>query len=229
MNGMLSTVEHAPFSVIDKIWLTPLQFTLAAVMVACLVYCLYRANKTTTSIFSGITALFVIAFVWQSISLNQSREFVFFSLRSNTAIAARKGRKLTLITDLEPNSKTFQYSIKPYLDSCGVDTLSLKSPKDSFSTNHITHNKNSLDALGYLILLLDNYQPNIGTATYNFIYIINKVQLNDINSLKSNSATWILRPARFADQDSVIRFLNEKRIKYMMNGSNKALVIPSKQ
>lgn len=229
MNNTLAAVEHAPFSVVDKIWLNPLQLTLATITAACMVYCLYRFNKVITAVLGGFAATLAITFVWQSISLNRSTELVFFSLRSNAAIAARKGRELTLITDLEQNSKTFQYSIKPYLDSCGVETLNLKSPNDSFSTNHIIHNKSSLNVLGYRILLLDNYQPNIDADTYNFIYITNKVRLKDVNSITAHKGIWVLRTGRFADKDSAIKLLNSSHIKYMVNGSNKALVLPSKQ
>ncbi|GAA4912839.1 ComEC/Rec2 family competence protein [Mucilaginibacter defluvii] len=229
MNNTLASVEHAPFSVIDKIWLNPLQLTLAIITIACLIYCLYRFNRVAAVITISIVTMFAISFMGKSISLNQGKELIFFSLRSNTAIAARKGRELTLITDLEQNSKTFQYSIKPYLDSCGVETLNLKLPNNSFSTDYITHDKSSLNVLGYRILLLDNYQPNIDADTYNFIYITNKVRLKDVKSITAHKGIWILRMGRFADKDSAIKLLNSRRIKYIINGSNKALLIPSKQ
>ncbi|MCD8739548.1 ComEC family competence protein [Mucilaginibacter roseus] len=229
INRTLSTIEHAPFSVIDKIWLTPVQFALAVMVATCLVYCLYKFNRVTLIVSVSIVTIFAATFIWQSTRLHKSSELVFFSLRSNTAIAARSGKRVTLITDLEQNSKAFQYSIKPYLDSCGVESLNLKSPNESHSTNHITPNKRSLDVLGYRILLLDNYQPNIDVDTYNFIYITNKIRLIDVNSLTANKAMWILRPDRFADQDSVNNLLNNNDIKYMINGSNKALQMPSKQ
>ncbi|MBK0383020.1 ComEC/Rec2 family competence protein [Pedobacter sp. SD-b] len=58
----------------------------------------------------------------------QQKQAVFFALRKNTAVALIKGKTAVLITDLKADEFTYQFSVKPYLDSCQINYIEWINP-----------------------------------------------------------------------------------------------------
>ncbi|MBE9586149.1 ComEC family competence protein [Mucilaginibacter sp. JRF] len=222
-NDTLSVIEHAPWSVIDRVWLSYPEFILSVLIVILVSYCLFKLGRAALLSLSFLLIVFISFRLWNNYLLSNTNEMVFFSLRSNSAIALRTAKHVKLITDVDSNSKTYNYSIKPYMDSCGIDEV------DMTSFESLKANKNkSISFNGKQILVVDARDSIPTNNASEYIYLRGKVSLNDIHLTKHQTII-IAGKSNSKYKQNIAEALKPVHIKYMVSGSNKALIIPSNQ
>jgi competence protein ComEC len=128
MDKTLAVIEHAPWSGISKIWITPVEYLLLYVIIISPFYFLY--NRRTWLLQLGFTAMLILAVSVSVKRWNNLRTsaVTILNLRKHTGIVIRKGVKAAVITDLSDTDKVFKYSVQPFLDSCQVSDVKLYKP-----------------------------------------------------------------------------------------------------
>jgi competence protein ComEC len=53
----------------------------------------------------------------------QSYSIVFLNLKKHSGIIFKTEDQAVVLSDLADSDKTYRYSIQPYLDSCGINTI----------------------------------------------------------------------------------------------------------
>lgn len=116
INSGLDKIARLPFSGINAIWISQMELMLLFSSLLLLIIALDKLKKQ----------LFIVSFVLflclqSSISYHKMQAFhqkkiIKFTLKKNYAVVAISSYKAILYTDLIPESKTFNYSIKPALD-----------------------------------------------------------------------------------------------------------------
>lgn len=128
MNYVLAWVEHLPFASISKIWLTTTEYLLLYSIVICVFYFLY--DRKAWLLRSGIILILLLS---ASISIKRYRSYntnsmAFLNLRKNTGIVFKNGNHAIVLSNLADTDKNYNYSIKPYLDSCKINDVALYKP-----------------------------------------------------------------------------------------------------
>src|SRR5690606_35565465 len=89
------------------------------------------------------------------------KNVTFFSLRKNTAVAFIKGRTAVLLTDLDSSETNYQFSVKPYLDSCNVANIQFVNPHQRQEDRLYRFENTSLK-----IINRTNWQPTSSKQTW---------------------------------------------------------------
>ncbi|HEY9196419.1 MAG TPA: ComEC/Rec2 family competence protein, partial [Mucilaginibacter sp.] len=128
MNYVLAWVEHLPFAGINKIWLTTAEYLLLYAIIICVFYFLYdkRAWLLRTALI--LTLLFAGSIGIKRYRSYNTNSIAFLNLRKNSGIVFKKGNQAIVISNLTDTDKNYNYSIKPYLDSCKVSNVALYRP-----------------------------------------------------------------------------------------------------
>lgn len=131
MNSVLSAIEHFPYSSINKIWVTPVEYLLLYIIIIALFYFLY--DRKAWSIRLGLICILLLSMTisFKKWNHSQSDQIAFLNLRRHTGIAFKKGNDAVILTDLHDTDKTYRYSIQPYLDSCQVEHVRLLPPNNN--------------------------------------------------------------------------------------------------
>lgn len=128
MDKVLSAVEHFPYSSINKIWITPVEYLLLYIIIIAVFYFLYDRKTWILRLSLICTLLLAISISFKKWNSAQSNRIAFLDLRKHTGIAFKKGNDAVVLTDLQDTDKAYRYSIQPYLDSCQVENIHLISP-----------------------------------------------------------------------------------------------------
>ncbi|WPV00935.1 ComEC/Rec2 family competence protein [Mucilaginibacter sp. cycad4] len=128
MNYVLASVEQLPFASISKIWLTATEYLLLYAIIICVFYFLY--DRKAWLLRAGIALVFIFAV---SISIKRYRSYstnsiAFLNLRKNTGIVFKSSNHAIILTNLADTDKNYNYSIRPYLDSCKISDAILYKP-----------------------------------------------------------------------------------------------------
>lgn len=148
-NGLLY-IEHLPFSTLDKIWLNKLELTLLYLLL--LIFLLHKRSGYKILIAGSTILILTLSFAFKNLSSINQHKTLFFSLRKNTAIAYIKGKSCILVTDLDTLEYAYRFSVKPYLDSCGIKNI-------QFSDPHLYENEN-IYTFGTKTLKFINHRKN---------------------------------------------------------------------
>ncbi len=142
MDKVLAFIEHAPWSGISKIWITPTEYLLLYVIIISMFYFLYNRKTWLTRLSLAATLLLTISVsVKRWNNLNTSAVTVL-NLRRHTGILLRKGNNAAVITDLSDTDKVFKYSVQPFLDSCQVSNIKIYKPADNSLAIKHSNSKN---------------------------------------------------------------------------------------
>lgn len=134
MNRMLGLIEHAPYSGVSRIWISNLQYLLLFILIGC--FFAFLHYKRPRLLMMGLASLLLFCAInsFGAIRRMQTDEMIVLTLRKHTGIIFRHGDQAVVLTDLADTSRTFKYSVQPYLDSCCVDKISIIA-KDQDVTN----------------------------------------------------------------------------------------------
>jgi competence protein ComEC len=142
MNYVLTWVEHLPFASINKIWLTTTEYLLLYAIIICAFYFLY--DRKVWLLKASIILVFLLAV---STSVKKYRSYTtnsiaFLNLRKNMGIVFKNGNQAIVLSNLADTDKNYNYSIRPYLDSCKVNDVILYKPDQEIRSGFLRkHNK----------------------------------------------------------------------------------------
>ena len=137
MNKVLAYIEHLPYSSFGKIWLTGWEHLIVYMILICTIY--FMVNKKLGQLRTALLGLLVLCcgLSWKSIDKQTSGHVIFFNVKKNSAIVFQKGNEAVVVTDLLPDDKNYQYSIRPCLDSLGVDSTIICKSQQSIQTSYL--------------------------------------------------------------------------------------------
>lgn len=141
-NKILFSLEKLPAAVLTGLWINIFELLLISLIVLLTFWTFTLRSK----IFLWCTLIFTLA-LSISLSLKSIRNFnrnelVLMSLRSNYAIVWLNQGKATVITDLNVNDKTFDYSIRPMIESMGCEMIHFTNNTQSFSGLNVKLDEN---------------------------------------------------------------------------------------
>jgi len=131
MDNVLMIIEHAPWSGISKIWITPTEYLLLYVIIISAFYFLYNRKTWLLRLSLAAILLFTVSISvkrWNNLKVSG---ITVLNLRKHTGIVMRKGNNAAVITDLSDTDKVFKYSVQPFLDSCQVSNIKTYKPGDN--------------------------------------------------------------------------------------------------
>lgn len=116
MNAGLDQITTIPLANITGIWISQTQLILLSLALFLLTYALEHRQKKTLFAALSIFLIFQCTQSYQKIQVRQQKLIICFSLTKNYAVALISGTKATLITDLAPGQRDYNYHVKPALD-----------------------------------------------------------------------------------------------------------------
>lgn len=125
-NAGLMQVEQIHYANITQIWLSFFEIVLFYLLLFLILQSFQQKSYWKYSF--GLIFILVMMKSFQAYAHMKQKQATFFSLRKNTAVALIDGRSAMLITDLQPDEYTFQFSVKPYLDSCQIQQIQFENP-----------------------------------------------------------------------------------------------------
>jgi competence protein ComEC len=143
MDRVLAFIEHAPWSGISKIWITPFEYPLLYIIIISAFCYLYNRKTSLLKLGFAATLLLTVSVSVKKWNNLRASGVTVLNLRKHTGIILRKGNNATVITDLSDTDKVFKYSVQPFLDSCQINNIKIYKPatmpwQSSFQTKQ-TH------------------------------------------------------------------------------------------
>ncbi|RYZ96602.1 MAG: ComEC family competence protein [Sphingobacteriaceae bacterium] len=230
-NKTLGYIEHAPLSSINKVWLTPAEYLLLYGIIVCAFVYAVKPHRFVAGLGIGLTVLCCISVIIKKTKAADTKQTVFLNLRKNTGIVFRNGDKAVVVTDVQVNSKTFTYSVQPYLDSSKVSEVNIIGLDSSANTAYLYKKGGLVKFAGQFVMFVNKRMPAKAiTPDKAFVYITGN-PIIDSAYLKLN----------FKNKTLIIGGNNSKRyttklaqqakllnINYKILYGNHALVITSK-
>jgi competence protein ComEC len=125
MDKVLAFIEHAPWSGINKIWITNTEYLLLYAIIISLFYFLYEKRTWLLKLSLGFIFLLAISISFKRLNNLKSNNITFLNLRKHTGIIFKNANRAVVLTDLADTDKAYRYSIQPYLDSCQISAINL--------------------------------------------------------------------------------------------------------
>ncbi|WP_413668815.1 ComEC/Rec2 family competence protein [Mucilaginibacter sp. Mucisp86] len=186
MNYVLAWVEHLPFASINKIWLTATEYLLLYAIIICAFYFLYDRKTWLLRTSIALTLLLAV-----SISIKQYRSYntnsiAFLNLRKNTGIVFKNGNHAIVLSNLADTDKNYNYSIRPYLDSCKISDVALYQPNQDIQSGFLRKQDNFIQFRTQSIIIVNkDYTDTISLKKRktDYLYITGnpKIQLAIVN------------------------------------------------
>ncbi|MET3113519.1 competence protein ComEC [Pedobacter sp. CG_S7] len=126
-NTGLKWIASLPFSTISAIWWNKTALILLLVFLILFILALNKAQKKL--LFPALCTLLIFQSILSFYKMQALRQqkTITFKLRRNYAVAYLYSNRAILFTDVDPESKVFQYSIKPCLDQHQVKEIQFKN------------------------------------------------------------------------------------------------------
>lgn len=232
MNKGLQLIAHAPYALMDKIWISRWECLLLFAVMILFFGVLYY--KKSTGLTAMLVCLLLLSVSWSSkrMEANRTSSITFFNLKKHIAVLFRQGHSAVLLSDLADTGKAYHYSIQPCLDSTQVTHLKLVAVDNDVTTSFLVKkgglirflNKNMVVVnktwINYTtlsnwqadyLLVMDNPKVNMDT-------IATHIHYNEIIAEAGNTDQEIARLKVYAGQ-------HQKKINILKR--NKSLVILS--
>lgn len=180
MNKGLDVIAHLPYSTIGQIWINKPELIILFFSVI-LFNAAMAGGKTRHFYYPLILLLFFEgSSTFRKIQVGRPMRLLPFYLQRGYAVAVISGKSATLITDLEPESTSFQIHVQPALGQSGIDRIQFKN-WDNIKKRTSTSNQHQLLAAGKKILLADsllNGKTIQNRAEFDIIWIHGNTQLD---------------------------------------------------
>jgi competence protein ComEC len=233
MNKVLAGIEHMPYASIGKIWLTMPEFLLLFIVVVSLFYFLYNKKTWLLKLCIACFLFLCISISVKAINLSSTKNVTFLNLKKHVGIIFKNGNEAIVLSDIKANDKAYQYSIQPYLDSCGINDMRLFDLNSDVTTTWLVKRDNLIQFLNKRIFIFDGQlQKNNLLAKKiktNYIYIYGNpyAGLNEIN----NNFDYQTLVIDGSNSDSFINTVekqdNSKYVNYKILKRNNSFIIAS--
>ena len=155
MNKVLSLIEHFPYSGISKIWITNFEYLLLYGIIISVFYFIYKQKVKLLKLSLTFALLLSISISYAKWNNLQSDSIVFLNLRKHTGIVFKTGEQAVVVSDLADSDKAYRYSVQPYLDSCGINTIYKVDQKSNLSLPFLIKKGNLVQFKNKKLLLFD--------------------------------------------------------------------------
>ena len=231
MNNVLTAVEHFPYSGINKIWITSLEYILLYMIIISLFYFLYDKKVWLLKLSLGCVFLLSCSISFKKWKHSKTDSISFLNLRKHTGILFKQGNQAVILTDLSDTDKAYRYSLQPYLDSCQVNKVYHVAPEANIRLPYLVKKSNLVQFEDKSVLLFDQQlqsAPLLQKIKSDYLYVMNNpdVRLNFINQYYSYNQLIIDN----TNQNSLINNLKEQsvaqHVNYYILSRNKSVVVP---
>lgn len=128
MNTGLNWIAQLPFSGVTAIWLSKTELTLLCIALILLVVALSEFRKKQLIVALLIFLNLSVLMSFGKIKAFHQKKTIRFTLKENYAVALIRSHKAVLFTNLSPESKAFNYFIKPALDQHKITQTTFIKP-----------------------------------------------------------------------------------------------------
>ncbi|MBC7615200.1 MAG: ComEC family competence protein, partial [Pedobacter sp.] len=120
MNNGLKWIANLPFSGINQIWIDKIQlsFLSIAIVFGLIAMAKYKKHSLLTSMIMLVIFQSLIAL--KTITVNNQRKIIFFTLQKGYAAAFINTQKAILLSSLKVNDKNFQFYIQPVFNQLRI-------------------------------------------------------------------------------------------------------------
>ncbi|MGZ3753007.1 MAG: ComEC/Rec2 family competence protein, partial [Mucilaginibacter sp.] len=129
MNKVLTLIEHAPYSSINKIWITKPEYLLLYAITFSFFYLISERKPWVFKLSLFLILLFAISISTKRWNNLKSDNIAFLNLRNHSGIIFKTGDQAVVLSDMNDSDKIYKYSIQPYLDSCQVANVKMVLPR----------------------------------------------------------------------------------------------------
>lgn len=159
MNKALVIIEHAPYAVIDKIWITRFEYLLLYFIIISIFYWLFSKKKRPLWL-AFISAIpFCVSISLKKVSADSTKSVTFLNLRKHTGVVFKNGNKGVVLTDLADTDKYFAYAIQPCLDSMKITDYQVYGPKENIQNLYLLKRQQLVQFLDKRLMLLNQEAP----------------------------------------------------------------------
>jgi len=230
MNKALLFIEHAPFASINKIWINSAEYLLLYAIIISLFYFLH--DKKAWQFRFGLICMLLLSIniCYKKIEAQRSNTIAFLNMRKHTGIVLRHGTQAVVLSDLSDTDKNYQYSVQPYLDSSGIDKVSVCNLQQNIRSAYVLKKGNLLQFGNERILILNKQADNIllnNKLNTNYLYITGNPH-TDINTLNKNY-TYQTLVIDGSNTDNLINNLQQKMQNCRVLKRNNSMVLVSNQ
>ena len=180
-NQVLHAIASLPFSTLDAIWITFIQFLCMSLALGLGIYACTKRKKKFLFASLSIFLIYQILILKNDLLKKEQHKILFFSLRKNYAAAFIKGQNAVLVSDLKSDDKTFLFSIKPALDQAQVRNLKFASIERDTSLKDFTLKNQQIIFNNFNIFLLDsrlNYKKLGSSSTFDAVWVHDNPKYN---------------------------------------------------
>lgn len=159
-NRCLRFIEHIPYADIRKIWFTLPEQIIFYALIITLFYLIFTKQKRW--LWAALSCLFFLSLsvAARKIAVSASNSVTWLNIGKHTGIVFRNGRQAIVLTDLGRADKIYQYSIQPYLDSCGASNTAVYSPQQNISTTWLKKKSGLIQFFNQRIFIFGQRQNN---------------------------------------------------------------------
>lgn len=154
-NEIILFFEKIPLSFFDNIYTTDFEFVLILCILFFFCYFLIQKNKRTIYIIGILITTFTIVNTLNIINKSKEEHWILFNLRKYTAFGYKKSKNLFIFTD-SLDSKTFDFSVKPYLNLYHIDSVYQYPLSSSFKGKKMIFGVDALQSPEYFICSKEN-------------------------------------------------------------------------
>ena len=154
-NKIILFFEKVPFSYFDEIYLTEMEFLLILSILFFFCYFLIQKNKRSIYILGVLILVFSLVNTVNTINKTKEEHWIMFNLRKYIAFGFKQNRNLYLFSD-SLDSKTFDFSIQPYISLYQIDSVHQFSLRSSFRNQKMLFGVDSIQNPYYFILSKEN-------------------------------------------------------------------------
>lgn len=188
MNKGLQWIEHSPYAVVSKIWITRWEYLLLFAIIIlgfCIVY-----YKRTSLLITMMVCLLLFCSSWgvKRITETQTNSATFFNLKKHTAILFKQGYNGVLLTDLTDTDKSYKYSIQPCLDSTQISKLTTIPVEHDIITSFLLKKGGLVRFLDTNILIINknsSYSNLSAKLPIDYLFITGSPHIN-LDSVNTN-------------------------------------------
>jgi len=174
-------IEHWPLSTINKIWITPFEGLLLFIVILLLFAALYYKKLYWLQAALMVIMVLTASTGFKKIKAVQSNNITFFSLKKHPAILFKHGTDGILVTDLTDTDKTYQYSVRPCIDSSKIEQLTIVPFNKNVSTPYLHKKSLLIRFMNEDFLLADKtfmLSHDSSKLSVNYLYASNNPPIN---------------------------------------------------
>ena len=153
---VLKWIADLPYATFSSLWINLPALILLSLSLVFFIYAMAKYNKKFLFVSISIFISYQFMMAYDSYKAINQKRIIFYTLRKNYAAAFIQGKQILLVTDLDPNDKTFQFFIQPALDQSQIEKIKIIDLLTDTITPHFVLKNKQIIFNQYKILIIDN-------------------------------------------------------------------------